>query len=129
MDWKPASASVLMVPGKSLAIIWRTGQVWQPMGRPRGLASVVKGKEAASADVAVTAAVDLRKVRRGIADIRFSFLLRKSLCGARRHRQECLCCYLQLPAGAAVWLHEFIGSRRIRDFQVPAIPRKFLASL
>src|SRR6266446_250777 len=27
-----------MVPGKSLAIISRTGQVWHPMGRPRGLA-------------------------------------------------------------------------------------------
>src|SRR5216683_2591230 len=27
-----------MVPGKSLAIISRTGQVWHPMGKPRGLA-------------------------------------------------------------------------------------------
>src|SRR5262249_1640744 len=124
MDWKPASGSVLMVPGKSLAIIWRTGQVWQPMGRPRGLASVVKGKEAARADVAVTAAVDLRKVRRGIADIRFSFLLRKSLCGARRHRQEGLCCYLQLPARAAGLVHQFFGRPRIWELQASPIPQK-----
>src|SRR5262252_5932538 len=27
-----------MVPGKSLAIISRTGQVWHPIGRPSGLA-------------------------------------------------------------------------------------------
>jgi hypothetical protein len=28
----------LMVPGKSLAMLSLTGQVWQPIGRPRGLA-------------------------------------------------------------------------------------------
>src|SRR5215813_10383002 len=128
MDWNPASASVLMVPGKSLAIIWRTGQVWHPMGRPRGLAAVVKGKEAARADVAVMAAVDLRKVRRGIADIRFSFLLCKSPCGTRRHRRVCLS-WLELPAGTTVGLDEFFGRRRIRNFQVHAIPGKLLAGL
>src|SRR5260370_14857163 len=27
-----------MVPGKSVASRWRTGHVWHPMGRPRGVA-------------------------------------------------------------------------------------------
>src|SRR2546430_2314050 len=34
----PAAASTLMVPGKSLAIISRTGQVWHPIGSPNGFA-------------------------------------------------------------------------------------------
>src|SRR5438094_7779635 len=65
MDWKPAAARVLMVPGKSLAMLWRTGQVWQPMGRPRGLARALRGREARID----AAAVDLRKVRRDWLDI------------------------------------------------------------
>src|SRR5690242_8743337 len=36
--WKPASASCLSVPGKSRAIILRTGYVWHPIGRPSGFA-------------------------------------------------------------------------------------------
>src|SRR3981189_3154870 len=35
---KPAAASCWIVPGKSLAMPSLTGQVWQPIGRPRGLA-------------------------------------------------------------------------------------------
>src|ERR1700722_16649784 len=35
---KPAAASCLIVPGKSLAMPSLTGQVWQPIGRPSGLA-------------------------------------------------------------------------------------------
>src|SRR5215470_4325646 len=38
MVWNPASASFLIVPGKSLAIISRTGHVWHPIGIPSGLA-------------------------------------------------------------------------------------------
>src|SRR5712664_1960744 len=34
----PASASCLIVPGKSLAIISLTGHVWHPIGMPSGLA-------------------------------------------------------------------------------------------
>src|ERR1700728_2991052 len=36
--WNPVAASFFSVPGKSLAIIARTGHVWHPMGRPRGSA-------------------------------------------------------------------------------------------
>src|SRR6476469_11038290 len=36
--WNPAAESCLSVPGKSFAIISRTGQVWHPRGKPRGLA-------------------------------------------------------------------------------------------
>jgi len=65
MDWKPAAASVLTVPGKSLAMLSRTGQVWHPMGRPRGLACALRGRDARID----AAAVDLRKVRRDLLDI------------------------------------------------------------
>src|SRR5436309_15900795 len=38
MLWKPTAANCLRVPGKSLAIISRTGQVWHPIGMPSALA-------------------------------------------------------------------------------------------
>src|SRR3954463_4578046 len=34
----PAAANCFRVPGKSFAIMSRTGQVWQPIGMPNGLA-------------------------------------------------------------------------------------------
>src|SRR5580704_17087084 len=45
MFWKPAAASCLIVPGKSLAMPSLTGQVWQPIGRPRGLARSSKAAD------------------------------------------------------------------------------------
>ena len=38
MVWNPASASCLMVPGKSWPICVRTGYVWHPIGIPSGAA-------------------------------------------------------------------------------------------
>ena len=46
--WIPASARILIVPGKSFAIIVRTGQVWHPIGIPKGLARSLVAWDASS---------------------------------------------------------------------------------
>jgi hypothetical protein len=59
-----------MVPGKSLAIISLTGQVWQPMGMPSGLARRRNAPTVARTPaVAACAAPFLRNARLEIADM------------------------------------------------------------
>jgi hypothetical protein len=58
-----------MVPGKSLAIIFLTGQVWHPMGMPRGFArSPFAAANKIPAALVSTVAV-LKKFLLEIADI------------------------------------------------------------
>src|SRR5215471_17105690 len=82
----PASPSVLIVPGKSLAIISRTGQVWHPMGKPRGLAcSFITPAERSPATAACVVAT-LQKSLLEIGGIRSPFQFRQRL----GFRQFCL---------------------------------------
>src|SRR5690348_15827426 len=109
MLWNPACASCLIVPGKSLAIISRTGHVWHPMGRPRGLArssnAPVESTPAAAADFAV---------------VFINSLLDISRMATSSER-------LEFPAGPAVWANHFLRGIRIGYAQVLPVPAERLA--
>src|SRR5579863_5885526 len=72
MVWNPAAASCLMVPGKSSAIMARTGHVWQPMGRPRGFAPSSSVPAESAPATAAPVADFLKNSLLEIADIEFS---------------------------------------------------------
>src|SRR5438045_3735461 len=71
-DLNPASLNILIVPGKSLAIIRRTGHVWQPMGRPNGSARRLRAPAARAPDTTAFAEVFFKNSLLEIADIRSS---------------------------------------------------------
>src|SRR5580658_6713834 len=69
MFWKPAAASCLIVPGKSLAMPSLTGHVWQPIGRPSGLAWSSNALEARRLVAAAVLAAVFRNSLLGISGI------------------------------------------------------------
>src|SRR5579863_4769254 len=72
MVWNPARASCLMVPGKSLAIMARTGHVWQPMGSPSGLAASSSAPAESTPATAAPVAEDLKNSLLEIAGMEVS---------------------------------------------------------
>ena len=72
MLWKPTAANCLRVPGKSLAIISRTGQVWHPIGMPSGFACSLKTPAEIRPIAADCAAATLQKSRLEIASMNAS---------------------------------------------------------
>ena len=63
MASKPASASSLMVPGKSFAMSVLTGHVWQPIGIPSGAARRPVTRAASNAATAASAVAFARNSR------------------------------------------------------------------
>src|SRR5580704_11156100 len=72
LNW--AAASCLIVPGKSLAIISLTGQVWHPMGIPSGSARSGSVPAETNPEAAVYVAALFRKSLLEITDIDASSL-------------------------------------------------------
>src|SRR5580700_3936399 len=72
LNW--AAASCLIVPGKSLAIISLTGQVWHPMGMPSGSARSCSVPAETNPAAAVYVAALFRKSLLEITDIDASSL-------------------------------------------------------
>src|SRR6266566_9526670 len=87
MAWNPAAASTLMVPGKSLAIISRTGQVWHPIGSPNGFARSSRAPAQSALATAACFAVFLTNSLLVIVDISPSKLGSKIhlLAGRAKH--------------------------------------------
>src|SRR5438132_4990964 len=106
-----------MVPGKSLAIICRTGQVWHPMGMPSGLA--LRSKAAAERNPAAAALVAafLRNSLLEISSIdvsfdAFNFITRDSL---------------EFPASSTLRTDELLREIGVNDLQIRAIPSELLS--
>src|SRR5258708_32966069 len=106
-----------MVPGKSLAIISLTGQVWHPMGMPSGLArsseEVKERNPAAAALVAAFLTNSLLEIAGMVVSLfNFSFITRDSL---------------QFPSAAAFRADELLRGIGVNDLQAGAIPIEFLS--
>src|SRR5580765_7507425 len=103
-----------MVPGKSFAIISRTGQVWHPMGIPSGSAR------------RSTAAAEIRPV----AAMQVALSLTNSRLEISVIYPPILVVFppvlLQIPAESAVRLDQLLGCIKICHAHLFSVPDKFL---
>src|SRR5579864_2605102 len=105
----PAAASCFRVPGKSLAIISRTGQVLQPIGSPSGSACSFNAPAETKPTAAAEVVAALQNSLLEIADMEAS-------CVDSRQ--------LQFPSLATFWANVFLCEVGVVCLQIRMIPGK-----